>query len=278
LEVHFMPIDAIKPQKGSELIAGQIRRQVQSGEWPPGSRLPAVTELATQFAVGRSTVREALSALKATGWVDIRHGGGTFVAERPPQDGTADAVEPRRLIADADALRDVIEVRKFIEAGSAAYAAKRHTEADRLRLESILQDMEAAILDSSSGKGSPGMNKGNSETASALEENPANAKLAANDRRGEQADEAFHLAIAAASHNRLLEEMMQSITHKLQNSMQESRRLWFFAERATARTLLSEHRGIFDAIVKRDESLAAERMMTHIAKVDAVLKKYFSKI
>jgi GntR family transcriptional repressor for pyruvate dehydrogenase complex len=239
-----MPIDAIKLQKGSELIAGQIRRQVQSGEWPPGSRLPAVTELAAQFAVGRSTVREALSALKATGWVDVRHGGGTFVSERPPQEGAAAGTEPHQLIADAEALRDVIEVRKFIEAGSAAYAAKRHTEADRLRLEGILLRMEAAISD---------------------------------EHRSERADVEFHLAIAAASHNRLLEEMMLSLTHKLQDSMQGSRRLWFFAERATAHTLLDEHRGILDAIIRRNESLAADRMMAHIAKVDAGLQKYFDQ-
>jgi GntR family transcriptional repressor for pyruvate dehydrogenase complex len=238
-----MPIDAIKPQRGSELIAGQIRRQVQSGEWLPGSRLPAVTELAALFAVGRSTVREALSALKATGWVDIRHGGGTFVAEHPPKEEVADTAELRQLIADADALRDVIEVRKFIEAGSAAYAAKRHTEADRSQLEAILQEMEETIDD---------------------------------ERRSEQSDVSFHLAIAAASHNLLLKEMMQSLTRKLQGSMQGSRRLWFFAERATARTLLEEHRGIVEAIFQREEALAAERMMAHIAKVDAVLQQYFA--
>jgi GntR family transcriptional repressor for pyruvate dehydrogenase complex len=90
----------------------------------------------------------------------------------------------------------------------------------------------------------------------------------------ERADVDFHLQIALASHNQLFSEMMLSLTQRLQDSMQESRRAWFFAGKSSAKQLLDEHRGIVEAIRERNEALAAERMMRHIAKVDAVLQEY----
>ncbi|MBW7461156.1 winged helix-turn-helix domain-containing protein, partial [Paenibacillus sepulcri] len=56
-----------------------LKAQIAAGEWKQGDKLPSVVELAALFGVGRSTIREALSALKAVGMLDIRQGGGTYI-------------------------------------------------------------------------------------------------------------------------------------------------------------------------------------------------------
>ncbi len=94
-----------------------------------------------------------------------------------------------------------------------------------------------------------------------------------NEEESEQADIRLHLEIAKASHNSLMIGMMESLTERLQQSMKASRRLWFFAERASAEKLLQEHRDIIGAIEMKDEQLAAEKMSQHIHKVDQVIQK-----
>jgi GntR family transcriptional regulator len=60
-------------------IVAQLQDQVLSGRFPPGTRLPSEVELAASFGVSRVTLREALRILQHEGWVDRRHGTGTFV-------------------------------------------------------------------------------------------------------------------------------------------------------------------------------------------------------
>jgi GntR family transcriptional repressor for pyruvate dehydrogenase complex len=232
-----MPFKQIRTAKGSDLAAQQIRDRIAAGEFAPGTKLPSVTELASSFQVGLSTIREALSALKATGWLDIRHGSGTYVCERLP---TGDAAASLDLLPLADSFRDLIEVRKYIESGSASLAAQRRTDLDLRELAGIVGRMEAALGD---------------------------------EAQSEDADMAFHIRIAAASGNPLFMSMMQSLTDRLREHMKGSRQLWLYAERASAEKLLAEHRGIFDAIRDGDEEAAFQRMLQHIEKVNRTVRK-----
>jgi GntR family transcriptional repressor for pyruvate dehydrogenase complex len=228
----------VKPQKSSELVLQHIRMQIESGKYALGSKLPTVDDFADSYQVGRSTIREALSGLKAMGWVRIRHGGGSFVAEELPRGSEAE--EASGIFYKTELLQEVLEVRKFIEAGCAALAAERRTDEDLRELEQKLQQMEASLGD---------------EEAS------------------NQGDYQFHLSIARASHNTLFIAMMESMNDRLQASMKESRRLWFFSDRSTAEMLLQEHILIYEAIRKQDKQLAEERMKSHISKVEQVVQR-----
>lgn len=230
-----MSFQQIKPQKGSEIVMHQIKQQILAGGYAPAAKLPTVVELAASFEVGRSTIREALSALKAMGWVDIRHGGGTFVSKILPNEISK---AHGGLFYKTESFQEVLEVRKFIEVGCASLAAERRTDSDLTALAQILSEMEAAL--------------GNEELS-------------------DQADISFHLYIARASHNSLFVSMMESVAQRLQESMRESRRLWFFAERASAELLLQEHREIYQAILACNATLASAKMMQHILKVDQVV-------
>ncbi|MCD9020810.1 FadR/GntR family transcriptional regulator [Cohnella silvisoli] len=237
-----MVFQQISPQKGSEIVMQQIKQQIESGEFAPSSKLPTVVDLAASFNVGRSTIREALSGLKAMGWVTIRHGGGTFVSSQLPRESNAEA--GGGFFYQTQMLQEVLEVRKFIEVGCASLAAQRRTDEDMKELSDILVQMENTLDQ---------------------------------DDENELADIRFHLCIAKASHNSLLIAMMESLTERLQVSMKESRRLWFFADRTSAEGLLEEHRMIYEAIAAMDEKLAADRVMQHIAKVDTIVQKLMVK-
>ena len=64
-------------------IFQQLRDDVTSGVYPPGSQLPKEALLAEQFGVSRPTIRAVLHELDAVGLVQTRHGVGTFVTEQP---------------------------------------------------------------------------------------------------------------------------------------------------------------------------------------------------
>lgn len=63
-------------------IHGDLRDRIASGQWPPGSPLPAQHELAGQFGVSVMTLRQALQLLADDGLIETRHGSGTYVAAR----------------------------------------------------------------------------------------------------------------------------------------------------------------------------------------------------
>lgn len=65
-------------------IADDLREQIASGALPPGGKLPANRELATQYGVTRMTASRAVATLVAEGLVETRHGSGAYVREAHP--------------------------------------------------------------------------------------------------------------------------------------------------------------------------------------------------
>ncbi len=59
-----------------------LTREIETGRWDAGERLPSEPAICEQFGVSRTTVRQALAALESEGLVRREKGRGTFVAER----------------------------------------------------------------------------------------------------------------------------------------------------------------------------------------------------
>src|SRR5271163_5143623 len=74
-------------RKLAETVGEQLAEAIRG--LPPGTRVPSERDLMKDLGVGRSTVREALNGLALLGLVDIRHGQGVFVAERPSEQAIA---------------------------------------------------------------------------------------------------------------------------------------------------------------------------------------------
>ncbi len=62
-------------------IADVLRERIQSGKYPPGTRVPSIVALSGEFGVAPVTARKALTALQREGLVESRTGWGTFVRE-----------------------------------------------------------------------------------------------------------------------------------------------------------------------------------------------------
>jgi DNA-binding FadR family transcriptional regulator len=129
-----MPIQAVESRRLYLQIADQVRSLIASGEFSPGSRLPAERELAKQFGVSRPSMREALIALEVEGYVDVRPGSGIVVTT--PNSGAQDC-------SGDEGPLEVLRVRSLIEGAIAEEAAGQIEQKDLAALEKILLMMQA---------------------------------------------------------------------------------------------------------------------------------------
>nr|WP_307190169.1 GntR family transcriptional regulator [Geomicrobium sp. JCM 19039] len=111
-----MKYERVRSKKIYEEVADSLKGAIEKGDLKPGDRLESVEKLAERFAVGRSAIREALSALRATGLVDIRHGEGTFVRSYESID--LKIPYSSLLLVNPKEIKELLEVRKILEVGS----------------------------------------------------------------------------------------------------------------------------------------------------------------
>ena len=124
----------------------RIRELIQTGELPPGSRLPPEPQLAAELGVGRNIMREAVRALVAARVLEVRRGSGTFVTSLEPRlllEGIGEAVE----LLQGDTMLELTEVRRLFEPAATALAATRITPQQLAEVEGHLEAMRAAIDD-----------------------------------------------------------------------------------------------------------------------------------
>ncbi len=102
----FDGVDPRSPTPLYEQIAARVRMAVAAGELEPGNALPSVRSLARRLRVNPATVVQAYRDLAADGFVELRHGQGTFIQEVPTflrdEERTAQATKlVRTLLQDA---------------------------------------------------------------------------------------------------------------------------------------------------------------------------------
>src|SRR5438105_12216821 len=115
---------AVRTSRLYEQIVQQIEDSILKGTLKTGDQLPAERELAQQFGVSRTAVREAVKALSEKGLVEAYSGRGTFVTN-----GTSQAIrhslDLMMRINQQDGLAHLVEVREILEPEIAAMAAIR---------------------------------------------------------------------------------------------------------------------------------------------------------
>lgn len=119
-------------------IAARIRGLIESGEFPPGSRLPGERDLAERFGVSRVTIREAEIALEAQGWIAIKTGSGVYVQAR---------AAPLPDVFPNISAFDLTAARAVIEAEAAALACAHMDEEKAARLEELVMAMSDPAAD-----------------------------------------------------------------------------------------------------------------------------------
>jgi GntR family transcriptional regulator, transcriptional repressor for pyruvate dehydrogenase complex len=138
----FRPFSPAEPQRAFDIIAGQLRDRLKTGELRPGDRLPAERELGEHFQVSRNTLREAVRMLEVTGLVEVRRGtaGGVFVADASPAMFSR-AISDLMALSPID-LSDLLEVRLWLGSTIARVASERGTETDFDLLAENINDAE----------------------------------------------------------------------------------------------------------------------------------------
>lgn len=130
-------LEPIVSQRLYQQVADSLRKQIQSGAMPPGSRLPSEKTLAQQLGVSRPTVREAMIALEIAGLVEIRTGSGSYVRQR-------DAIVAPSIDTGPGPI-ELLHARILIEGEIAAEAAQRATSDDLAAIAATIKEMESMI-------------------------------------------------------------------------------------------------------------------------------------
>ena len=113
-------------QRLYQQIANQIAEGIQSGKFKPGRRLPPERDLAIEFAVSGSVVREALVALEIAGMCEVRTGSGAYVSASGP---TMNNHLDKALDAGPSPF-ELIAARRLTEPACAALAAQTASKKD----------------------------------------------------------------------------------------------------------------------------------------------------
>lgn len=207
----------------SERIADGIVAMIEAAGLGPGDALASSRELAKRFDVTTPTVREALRRLEATDVIRFRHGSGTYVGE-----GFARRllVNPHVAGASAESVLELLDARIVLEPSVAAAAAGARTVADLSAL-----------------------------TISA--DNALKPQYA-----DERPELHFHVALAAASGNQLLREMVEALLQVRSRDQIEIRLRYADRERDHA-----EHVQIVEAVRDGDPDAASRLTRDHLVAI-----------
>ncbi|MEM1390776.1 MAG: FadR/GntR family transcriptional regulator [Pseudomonadota bacterium] len=123
-------------------VAGRIVEMIDSGAYPPGTRLPGERELAERFEVSRVVIREAEISLESVGRVEIKVGSGVYVREPNVSHGS---------ILPKISAFELTQTRFLFEAEAAALAATLITDEQISELEETVARMGRASHDSPDG-------------------------------------------------------------------------------------------------------------------------------
>ncbi|WP_040983093.1 FadR/GntR family transcriptional regulator [Oceanobacillus jeddahense] len=236
-----MKYKRIKTEKIYEQVADSLIAMIKEGSLKSGDKLDSVEQLSKSFGVGRSAIREALSGLRSMGLVEMRQGEGTYVKAFDAERFTLPV--STAFLMKQDDVKELYQVRKILEVGTAAFSAESHTDKDLEKMEEALQLM-------------------------------ADAK--GNDRIAEQADADFHLAVAQATQMNLLIHLMGSVSELMSETIRETRRILLYTE-DRSNILYDEHERIYQAIKNRQADQARERMYEHLENVEKMLFQKLDK-
>jgi len=224
---------AVRRTRVFEGIAQQIQRLIVDGALKPGDRLPPERELAERFAVGRSSVRDAIRTLELVGLVVPRQGEGTVVADVSPEAVVTPIASV--LLRKRELIAELLDIRKMIEPALAARAAVRASDEDIARLEDVLRRQREKTL----------------RGESAVEE-----------------DTEFHYVIALAAKN----SVVRSVLDVLMGLLRETRAL-SLQTRGRPQRSLAGHRRVLEAIKRRDPAAAERAVRQHVEEIESIVLK-----
>ncbi|HEU0021556.1 MAG TPA: FadR/GntR family transcriptional regulator [Dehalococcoidia bacterium] len=221
-------LHSIRRRRLHEDIVQQFHTLIRQGKLKHGDRLPSERDLAEQFKVSRSSVREAIRSLELQGLVVSKRGSGTFI--NADNLDSVLALMTAALKPGGEDLADVFEMRHLLEPPIAALAAQRASSEDVERLRRILEQQRRQIEAGETGV---------------------------------ESDTAFHFALASATHNTALVKVVSAVEDILQISRDLS-----LQEPGRPQRSLASHHEILETIVAGDAERSQRAMEHHLTAVE----------
>jgi len=221
----YLPIQS---ERLYERIVSQIEQRIVAGDLKVGDQLPAEHELAQQFAVSRTAVREAIKALRQMGLVEIRLGRGTFITNTT-SDTIRYSFDMLMKFGATKGFGHLVEVREILEPEIAALAATRITDEYITAMREAVEIMDTAL---------------------------DNVDIFV------EADLDFHLALAEGTQNPFIPILMDSIIDLLR----EQRKRTGLTKGGLQRGQI-HHKKILDAVMRHDSQGARQAMQDHLKQV-----------
>ncbi|MGI3165013.1 FadR/GntR family transcriptional regulator [Pseudooceanicola sp. 200-1SW] len=209
----------------SEKVYTSLKQRISRGDYGANEKLPAEKDLSVQYGVSRPVLRAALEQLRGDGLIVSRQGAGNFVRVKRE---AALGFTPVETIAD---IQRCYEFRLTVEVDAADLAAQRRNQA-------VLDEMLEALDLLSDATGS---------------------RL-----HREDADFAFHLAIARASNNQYYAETLKALRDHIYVGMKMHGDALMSDGAAALEQVLDEHRAIYEAIRDGDSQAARAVMRAHV--------------
>ncbi|MDX1524137.1 MAG: FadR/GntR family transcriptional regulator [Anaerolineae bacterium] len=222
---------SIQPSRLYEQIVDQIQNRIIEGRLRPGDKLPSERELAEQFDVSRTAVREAVKALHQKGLVEVRAGKGTFITDvvNSTSEVVRDSLNLIVGIGLGNGMIDLVQVREILEPEIAAIAAEKVSNQHLQMMQQAVETMDAAM-----------------EDAEVFVE----------------ADLKFHVTLAQATQNPLIPILLDPIMDLLR----EQRKRIFLVEGGPQRGQ-DHHKRILEVVKQRDPTAARQAMIAHLEQV-----------
>lgn len=215
----------------ADRVAERIERLISDSVLKPGQPLPSERYLTERLAVSRSALREGLKLLRGRGLIRTEQGKRSVVANL--LDPASQAPMLHLLATQPRTLYDLLEVREFLEAESAALAAERGTQADHVLIRRRYEELLAAAGQDIDAAG--------------------HARL----------DHAFHLAICEASHNPVLVHTLGSLNDLMLSSVFASISNLYHRS-AHKRQIDRHHARLFKAVTGKLPDAARRAAREHI--------------
>lgn len=227
-----MEFDAINKITASRMVVEQFFRKIKAGEIKPGDKLPSQLELAKLFSVGRTSIREAIKALDAMGYLDVIQGKGTFLRKTLSSDDLY-LIGLKKALEVVD-LSDLMKTREILECNAAELASKSAEPKNIQRLQEVVK----ILNESEHGK------------------------------QFMEADLGFHLALAEASDNILLCEILKLLVEKVHRH----HLIYFSISSELVKRTKDSANQILSHIISGEGQKAAACVRSHLSVVDDALK------
>lgn len=224
----------LEKQSISQALFRKMKELIMDGKLPAGYMMPNENTVSDLLGVGRSTLREAYTALAVFGFIR-RSKAGTFVNEI---DNIVN-IAPFSITVENSDLNDLLEFRYMLEGETASYAAKRATPEDIAQLVYCYEKMIAYKHD-------------------------VNLFV--------DYDAMFHMQVSAATHNKLLTSTMVAAKESFEKGIRLAMRESLTQNPRVIDVTIELHGKILEAIKNGDYQTAYSAMREHISYVNLTVK------